>query len=70
MPKFMKDYVITKCCNLSQSQLIATIRVNIDCRSDAEDWLQSFQEATRCDYRVAWTKIENSSRLVYKVKFI
>ncbi|KAK3911144.1 Merlin [Frankliniella fusca] len=77
MPSLMADYVITE-AELSENPVnpedgeywTATLRVNIDNKSDALEWLSNYENASSCDFRVTkCKKTNNSKRLVLKREY-
>lgn len=66
------EYII---CHLeskghSEDKWQADVRVAIENKEQAVEWLGEFESLNSLDFRVRKTKPENSSRLVFKVRQI
>lgn len=74
MPSFMADYVVIEATSSPNPQnegdgdfWTAKIRVNISDKAEVYEWLSSYEKVSACDFRVSFSKKENSKRLVFKV---
>jgi hypothetical protein len=67
-------YVVTDCESTDGnegSQWSATIRAEIESKSEAEKWLSEYEKENSLDFRFRKSvKVDNSGRLVFKVIFI
>lgn len=47
---------------------VYNLRVNISSKENAQKWLQEFSENTKTTYRVRNSFVENTAKIVFKVK--